>query len=230
MGEPFLWVHATLGKNAWAGSRNFLTREVVRGAGASRCKFRLFCRRTEIGERPICPRRFRMLEEAVIQALRRGTRETLESLQAGGPLLIFSPHHNSGRPISRVLCEKWAEMLRALEWSDSTQPTKCTDRPDDPWFPGEWHSSAASAHAGVRLLCSCPLLTLQHHFSQDPVDSRLVARAFGLEPIHNLYIHAQRDSPFARTVPARLRARLLFRQRQQLLFNRGPQPAQFPRP
>jgi hypothetical protein len=31
MGEPFLWVHANLGKNAWAGSRNYLTREVVRG-------------------------------------------------------------------------------------------------------------------------------------------------------------------------------------------------------
>jgi len=30
---------------------------------------------------PIYPR-FRMLEEAVIQALRRGTRETVESLQA----------------------------------------------------------------------------------------------------------------------------------------------------
>ena len=27
-------------------------------------------------------------------------------------------------------------MLRALEWSDSTQPTKCMGRRDDPWFPG----------------------------------------------------------------------------------------------
>ena len=62
-----------------------------------------------------------------------------------------------------------------------------------------------NAVVAIRLpFLACPLLTLHHHFSQDPVDSRLVARAFGLEPIHNLYIHAQRDSPFARTVPARL--------------------------
>ena len=39
----------------------------------------------------------------------------------------------------------------------------------------------------IRLLfLPCPLLTLHHHFSQDQVDSRLVARAFGLKPIHNL--------------------------------------------
>jgi hypothetical protein len=82
----------------------------------------------------------------------------------------------------------------------------------------------------IRLLfLPCPLLTLHHHFSQDQVDSRLVARAFGFEPIHNLYIHPQRDSPFARTVPARLPACLLLGQGQQFLFNRGPHPAQFPR-
>jgi len=35
------------------------------------------------------------------------------------------------------------------------------------------------------------LLPLHHDSSQDPVDSRLVPRAFGLEPVHHFHIHAQ---------------------------------------
>ena len=52
----------------------------------------------------------------------------------------------------------------------------------------------------------CPLLILHHDSSQDPVDSRLVTRTFGLEPVNHFPIHAQRDSPLPWTVPARLRA------------------------
>ena len=75
-----------------------------------------------------------------------------------------------------------------------------------------------------------PPLTLHHHPSQDPVDSRLVARTFGFEPVHHFGIHAQRDPPLARTVPARLRARLLLHQRQQVVLNRSMQPGNRPRP
>src|SRR4051794_33355911 len=68
--------------------------------------------------------------------------------------------------------------------------------------------------AAVRITLSLPgpLLTLHHHSSQDPVYSRLVTRAFGLEPLQHFGIHAQRNPPFARTVPARLRVHLPIRQ------------------
>ena len=51
-----------------------------------------------------------------------------------------------------------------------------------------------------------PFLSFHHDSSQYPVDSRLIARTFGLEPVHYFNIHAQRDSPLSRPVPARLRA------------------------
>ena len=47
-----------------------------------------------------------------------------------------------------------------------------------------------------------PLLTLHHYSSQYPVDSRLVTRTFGFEPVDHFDIHAQRDPPLAWTVPA----------------------------
>ena len=43
-----------------------------------------------------------------------------------------------------------------------------------------------------------PLLPFHHDSSQYPVNSRLVTRTFGLEPVHHFNIHAQRDfSAFA---------------------------------
>jgi hypothetical protein len=54
-----------------------------------------------------------------------------------------------------------------------------------------------------------PTLPILHHPSQDAVDSRLVSGAFRLEPIHHLPIHSQRNPLLSRTVPARLRPRLL---------------------
>ena len=62
------------------------------------------------------------------------------------------------------------------------------------------------------LLLPHPLLPFHHDSSQDPVHPRLVARAFGLEPVHHFHIHAQRDSPLARPVPARFRPLLLRQQ------------------
>ena len=53
-----------------------------------------------------------------------------------------------------------------------------------------------------------PFLTLHHDSSQYPVDSRLVTRTFGLEPVNHFDIHAQRDPPLPWTVPARLCAPL----------------------
>jgi hypothetical protein len=76
----------------------------------------------------------------------------------------------------------------------------------------------------------CPLLTLHHDSSQDPVDSRLVTRTFGLEPVDHFGIHAQRDPPLAWTVPARFCAPLLFRQKQQVVLNRCLQLDNFPGP
>jgi hypothetical protein len=75
-----------------------------------------------------------------------------------------------------------------------------------------------------------PLLTLDHDSSQDPVDSRLVTRTFGLEPVDHFGIHAQRNPPLAWTVPARLCAPLLVRQIQQVILNRCSQLANFPMP
>ena len=81
MGEPFLWVHANPRQECLGRfTQLFDTGGGAWGPGTAGGTFRLFCRRMEIGERPISPR-FRMLEEAVTQALRRGTRETVGSLQ-----------------------------------------------------------------------------------------------------------------------------------------------------
>ena len=49
---------------------------------------------------------------------------------------------------------------------------------------------------GFRLLTNplfllVPLLSFRHDSSQDPVHSRLVARAFGLEPVQYFNIHAE---------------------------------------
>ncbi len=66
--------------------------------------------------------------------------------------------------------------------------------------------------------------SILHHASQDPVDPRLVARAFGFEPLHHFTIHAQRDSLFPRTVPARFRSRLLLCQRKQIILSGCKQP------
>jgi hypothetical protein len=54
------------------------------------------------------------------------------------------------------------------------------------------HSSPilASVESSILLTLPRPPLTLRHHSSQDPVDPRLVTRAFGLEPIHHFDIHA----------------------------------------
>ena len=75
----------------------------------------------------------------------------------------------------------------------------------------------------IPLLLPHPLLPFHHDSSQYPVDSRLIARAFGLEPVHHFNIHAQRDSPLSRPVPARLRARFSIRQQQQVVFHRRVQ-------
>src|SRR5215469_12049876 len=75
-----------------------------------------------------------------------------------------------------------------------------------------------------------PLLTLHHDSPQYPVDARLVTRSFGLEPVHHFGIHAQRNPPFPRTVPARLCASLLLRQKQPVVLHRGAQLDPFPRP
>jgi|SRR5579862_158959 len=72
MSEPSLCPTRTLGKNALAGSRKYLTREVVRG-GRGQPVERSVCFVDEgnWGTSHLSPR-FRMLEEAVTQALRRG--------------------------------------------------------------------------------------------------------------------------------------------------------------
>src|SRR5277367_6084507 len=71
---------------------------------------------------------------------------------------------------------------------------------------------------------SLPILSILHHPSQYPVDSRLVAWTFGFEPVHHFTIHAQRNSLLLRTVPARFRSRLLLRQRRQIVLNGCKQP------
>ena len=55
-----------------------------------------------------------------------------------------------------------------------------------------------SARLSPELLPFHSLLALHHHRPQDPVDSRLVTWAPGLEPVHHLAIHAQRDPLLAR--------------------------------
>jgi hypothetical protein len=80
----------------------------------------------------------------------------------------------------------------------------------------------------VRLSLPHPLLTLHHHSSQYPVDSRLVTRTLGLQPVDHFGIHAQRNPLLPWTVPARLCTPLLLRQRQQIIFNRGTQLNPFP--
>ena len=47
-----------------------------------------------------------------------------------------------------------------------------------------------------------PLLAFLDYSSQYAVDARLVAPAFGLEPVHHFIVHAQANPLPARTVPA----------------------------
>jgi hypothetical protein len=105
----------------------------------------------------------------------------------GGPHLPFATH-----PSTRL-----GRNLRTGEtW----------DRRDVPRFFGNGiiKKLGQVPHAGGvdDLSLPRPLLTLHHYSSQYPVDSRLVTRTFGLEPVEHLGIHAQRDPPLAWTVPA----------------------------
>ena len=59
---------------------------------------------------------------------------------------------------------------------------------------------------GAILLLLGPLLPFHHDSSQNAVHARLVAGAFELEPVQHFDIHAKRDFPLSRPVPARLRA------------------------
>jgi len=67
---------------------------------------------------------------------------------------------------------------------------------------GTFFGNAVIENIGARPACRGsrslslprPLLTLHHDSSQYPVDSRLVARTFGLEPVDHFGIHTQRKT------------------------------------
>src|SRR5580693_1044901 len=153
--------------------------------------------------------------------------------------------HRRKHPGRNLLRPQIASALRPLPREQQTDEHEKAISGEKRWWPGLDLASAikeevphfsctlrevGSMRPTSPLLLPCPLLTLRHYPPQDPVDPSLVTRAFGLEPVHHLDIHAQRNPSLTWTVPARLRARLLIRQRQQVVLNRCMQLDHSPRP